>query len=70
MMCNCRCTEGILGAIVLIVTIWPNLLGAPASWWVVVAAAAVLLLHAIFHHMCGCDMCMDKGMPSSRKKRR
>lgn len=64
--CNCKWTETVLGLILLIVTIWPTLLGATASMWVVIVAAVVLILHA---WCCGCcGSCMHDEMPKKRKR--
>ena len=66
--CNCKWTETILGLVILIVTLWPNILGTGASWWVVVIAAILLVVHA---WSCGkCGMCMHEEMPRSGRKRR
>jgi len=75
MNCNCRWTELVLALVILIVAIWPSWFGAGASMWITIIAAAILLLHSLFHHRCGCEMCMDQGnaMPArkaSRRKRR
>lgn len=49
--CNCRWTETILGVVILIVTLWPALLGVSASMWVTIIAAVVLILHAWTPHV-------------------
>ncbi len=67
MNCNCRWCELILGLVILVVTIWPGIIGATASMWVVIIGAALLVLHSLFHHKCGCGMCMEK-MPAKAKK--
>jgi len=67
MNCNCKYMETIFGLAILIVTIWPDLIGASASRVVVIIAAALLVLHAWSCKNCG--MCMPEGK-SMRKKRR
>lgn len=68
MHCNCKWTETVLGLVILIITIWPNLLGVSATWWVTLIAAILLVLHA---WSCGCcGMCAHSQMPRSAKKRR
>jgi Flp pilus assembly protein protease CpaA len=57
MGCNCKMTESIIAAVILVVTIWPDLLGATVSWWLVVIGAALLLIHAFkCKGVCGTDM--------------
>jgi len=68
MGCNCKWLEVIVAVVILIVTIWPTIIGTAASWWVVVIAAALLLLHALKCKNCGaCATDMDK--PAKKKKR-
>ena len=65
--CNCKWTETIIGVLILVVTLWPNLIGVSASWWVVVVAAVLLILHAWSHHR---GMGMHEEMQATRRKRR
>ena len=67
MNCNCRWCEGIVAIVILLVAIWPGIIGAVASNWVIIIAAAVLLLHSVFHHACGCGMCSGD-MPKKRRR--
>jgi len=53
----------ILGLIILIVTIWPTILGATASMWVVIVAAALLVLHGLF-----CSKCKMHGEGQGRRR--
>jgi len=67
--CNCKWTEIIIALVILIVTIWPNIVGATVSMWLVVIAAALLLIHAL---KCGCTgMCgpSTSGKATKKKKR-
>ena len=49
---NCKWIQAVLLLVILIVTIWPNLIGATASFWVIIVAAILLLIHA-----CTCKSC-------------
>lgn len=63
---NCKWTETILGVVILIFALWPELLGAIVSTWIVVIAAALLIIHTFT-----CKNCQaPKSMPASRPKRR
>lgn len=62
--CNCRWAETIFGVVILIVTIWPGLLGASASMWVVIVVAALLVIHAWT-----CANCCSVPGKSSKKKK-
>ncbi|MFQ5531345.1 MAG: hypothetical protein ACE5ES_01890 [Candidatus Nanoarchaeia archaeon] len=71
MNCNCKATEVVLSAIILIVTIWPNILGSRANFWVVIIAAAILLLHALKHSPSVCHTTpISKGKAKSRASNR
>jgi len=50
---------GILAAIIIVLTIWPGLLGA-ATYWVILIAAVFILLKG-FSHNCYCGV--SSGMP-------
>lgn len=50
---NCKWTEIVLAVVILIVTIWPGLIGSTASWWITLVAAALLLIHALSCKNCG-----------------
>lgn len=50
----------ILGLIILIVTIWPTILGASASMVVVIVAAVLLVIHGLF--------CMHGMKPEHRRR--
>ena len=66
MNCNCKWVETVLGLVILVVTIWPGILGAGATRWVVIVAAALLLIHAWKCQNCG--TCMPE--TASKKKGR
>ena len=66
--CNCKWTETIIGVVILVVTLWPNLLGASVSWWLTVIAAAILILHA--WRCSGVCMPREMSMQAARRKRR
>jgi len=67
MHCNCKWTDTVLGLVILVVTLWPNLLGSSASWWVTLVAAVLVVLHAWSHSHCEHDMM--KEMPKARRRR-
>jgi len=70
MECNCKWTEVIIALVILIVVIWPDLLGMSVSWWITIIAAVVLLAHAFMCKNCGsCKTDAEAGMKKSRKKR-
>lgn len=51
MRCNCRWTEGVLAAVIIVFAVWPTLIfSATVSKWIVVVAAAILLVHALKFH--------------------
>lgn len=54
-----------LGLVILIVTIWPGLLGAAVSMWVVIIAAILLIIHGLF-----CRSCKMHNMPMEHKESR
>lgn len=60
MECNCKVTEIILGIIILVFAVWPNMFGMVVTQWVVGVAAVLLILHAI-----KCNSCK---IPTARKK--
>ena len=70
-MWKCSQCEAILAVIILVWTIWPNLLGL-ASTWVVGIAAALLLIHALWCKKCRlCEGCgVDMAKPAAKRKRR
>jgi len=64
--CNCRWTETILGVVILIVTLWPALLGNSVSMWIVIITAVLLILHA---WTCkNCAYMMPREMPKKRRR--
>ncbi|MBS3086559.1 hypothetical protein J4422_02555 [Candidatus Pacearchaeota archaeon] len=64
--CNCKWGETILGVVILIVALWPALLGVSASMWVTVIAAAIIVIHAWMHHHGN----MMGEMPKPKRRRR
>lgn len=66
-MFNCKWTHGVLGLAILVVTLWPNLIGAMASKWVVIIAALIVLVHACACKNCSCGA-MGKEMPKKRRR--
>ena len=65
-MCNCKGTELVTGIVVLVLALWPALLGATASKWVLVAAAVILIIHSL-----GCkDMCGTTAAPKPAAKKK
>lgn len=65
MGCNCKIMEIVLGIVILILTLWPMILGAKASMWIVVVAAALLVIHALTCKNCGA--CEPMKQTSKRK---
>ncbi len=49
MKCNCSLGNLVLGIIILVLALWPGLIGAMASQWVIVIAAALLIIHSLIH---------------------
>jgi len=45
----------VLGIVILVAALWPDIIGANASKWAIVVAAILLLIHSL-----GCKMCFDK----------
>ncbi len=72
MKCNCSVGNIVLGIIILVLALWPSLLGDMISKWIVVIASILLIIHELWHKHSW--MLMNKGMksdmPASRKKRR
>jgi len=56
--------EGITAIVILIVTLWPEIIGSTASYWVTIVAAVALLIHSF-----GCHKCFG-GAAMSKSKRR
>jgi len=71
MKCNCKWGESALAVIILVWTIWPNLIGL-RSYWVIIVAAALLLIHAWMNHHShgGMGMPQVSAPRSSRRRRR
>lgn len=73
MRCNCKVTEIILGAIILIFAfLWASGSYNRLSAWVIIIAAIALILHAFMHHKdhgMHKEEMMEKMSKSSRKKR-
>ena len=69
MKCNCSAGNTVLGIIILIVALWPALLGAAASMWITVIAAAFLIIHSLMHKHSYTGM-RDMPMKTSGKRRR
>ena len=67
---KCRWVQTVLSAIIIVLALWPNIIGAVASKWVIVVAAALILIHSF-----GCKACAACGpemmeKPAKKKKRR
>lgn len=70
MECNCKWTEVIIAAVILIWVIWPNMLTL-SSYWVVIVAAVALVLHAFTCSKCNaCNTCEPEGMKMSAKPKK
>jgi len=68
MGCNCKWLEIVIAVVILVVTIWPGIIGATGSWWVTIIAAALLLIHAL---KCGCrGMCGPGAAPKASGKKK
>lgn len=61
---NCRICESVLSIVILVMVLWPNMLGTIASKWVVIVAAVLLLLHAI-----GCKDCVCSEDKAKKKRK-
>ena len=66
---HCKGKGVFLGLVILVLTIWPNLLGAEASMWIVIIAAALLVVHGIACRGC-CTANMAHKKPETRRKRK
>ena len=64
MMCSWKTNDVILGAVILVFTLWQT----SFSKWIVVIAAAILIIHAFLRHPHKEDMQMGLA-PSRRRKR-
>ncbi len=70
MKCNCSIGNLVLGIIILVFAIWPQLVGAVASMWIVVIAAALLIIHSLMHkHVYYGGRGNMEPMRSTRKRR-
>ena len=58
---SCRMIQSVIAVIILVVTLWPSIVGASASMWVTVVGAALLLLHN-----CCCKACCEMGMKKKK----
>jgi len=70
MGCNCSLTEKIIGVVIIVLAIWPNVIGATNSKWVIVVAAAVLIIHAFKCSACNMPAGSDMKKPLKKKKRK
>ena len=69
-MMRCSNCQAVLAVIILVWTIWPNLIGL-ASNWVVGIAAALLLVHALWCKKCkNCEEYEAPKPAKGKKKRR
>ena len=71
MGCNCKVFETVLGIVLLIVAIWPNLLTEGISNWIIIIGAVLLIIHACMCKNCGA-WCYpnEQGSKDIRKKRK
>lgn len=63
---NCGGIQAVLAVLIIVFTIWPNLLGTAIgvySTWIVVISAALLLWHAV-----SCKKCDKLCMPGTKGK--
>jgi hypothetical protein len=68
MGCNCKVTESIIAVVIIVLAIWPTMLGAKWSMWLIVIAAVLLLLHSF---KCkACAMPANSSMAKSSKKKK
>jgi len=58
-----------LGIVILIVTIWPSLLGDTISMWLVIIAAVLLIIHGLACKNCSVTN-MPIAKPETKRKRR
>ena len=72
MYCKCNWTETIIGIVILIVALWPDLVGDKLSNWVLILAAILLILHAWTCNgikMCSENISMKNTAMKKKKKR-
>ncbi|MEI6731795.1 MAG: hypothetical protein WCK90_03890 [archaeon] len=66
-MCK-KWTNTIAALIVILLTLWPGLIGgAVASKWIIAIAGLVII---IVSWMCGCDCCSVEEKPAKAKRKR
>ncbi len=72
MKCNCSVGNTILGLIILVVALFPALLGDQISKWIIVIASVLLIIHELWHKHKFNDMKGTDNIParSSRRKKR
>ena len=72
MKCNCSYGNVVLGLIVLILVLFPSLLGGEISKWILVIASVLLIIHELWHKHSWSDKKGMDNMPvkSSRRKKR
>ena len=71
MGCNCKWLEIIIALVILIVVIWPGIIGETVSWWVTIIAAVLLLIHALTCKNCGvCKIDAVSDMPAKKSKKK
>ena len=61
---NCRWVEVVLLLLIIIWTLWNNLLGI-STFWVVIVLAVILLIHEF-----GCKACHVKVKPKPKKRKK
>jgi len=71
---KCRWIMSILSIVIIVLAIWPSIIGSVASTWVIVAAAALILLHGFRCKACAnCESCgtsLTGKVPARKSKRR
>lgn len=63
---SCKWIHAVLAAVLLVVTIWPGIIGDTASWWVTIIIAVLFLIHAFTCKKC----CVVDGKSSQGKKKK
>jgi len=77
MNCNCTAVNVILGGVIFVLALWPQLLSdVSTTLWVIVVASALIVIHSVMHHnvcpKCGVSVAAKstRSMRAARRKRR
>jgi hypothetical protein len=66
MDCKCNWVEVLVGIVVVVLALWPDILGLEISKWVLVIAGALLIIHAL---VCkNCKSCNVEGKSMAKEE--